>query len=243
MPELWMERWLQRRHGANGPLKLLLRATPRILAGGIIAVVAVSFMAFDAFSLPSRKTVRSASAAVIFTGQFERVDAGLRLLEAKDVPRLYISGVNAGAGILLANFVNQFSTRNPEIVDLRQLVQCCVELGEHANNTLQNARDAQCWVERRGVTGPLLLITSEQHMARAMAALSGTLPSFRIIPYPVHDSSQPLVGSARLRGYFAVVATFVAVRLPLLGMARQIYGPFAEGCRSSDQNVAGTGTR
>ena len=196
MPELWMERWLQRRHGANDPLKLLLRATPRIVAGGIIAVVAVSFMAFDAFSVPSRKTVRSASAAVIFTGQFERVDAGLRLLEAKDVPRLYISGVNAGAGILLANFVNQFSTRNPEIVDLRQLVQCCVELGEQANNTFQNARDAQCWVERRGVTGPLLLITSERHMARAMAAISGTLPSFKIIPYPVHDF-EPAFGRFR----------------------------------------------
>ena len=209
---------------------LFLRIIPRAFCGALLALVIVGFGAFNSVGAPPAATVRSAYAAVVFTGQFERVDAGLRLLDAKDIPRLYVSGVNAGAGINPANFVNQFSARNPEIPDLKRLIQCCVEWGELADNTFQNARDTRCWVDRRGVTGPVLLITSEQHMARALAALSGTLPSFRIIPYPVRDTTPPLVGERRMKAYIEFLATLVAVRLPLWGTALQIYGPFAQGC-------------
>ena len=57
-----------------------------------------------------------------------------------------------------AHFVEQFSMRNPDIADLPRLVACCVEWGERADNTFQNAQDTKCWAERRGLTGPLLLI-------------------------------------------------------------------------------------
>jgi hypothetical protein len=83
---------------------------------------------------------------------------------------------------------------------------------------------------KAGRDGPLLLITSEQHMARAWAALSGTLPSFRIIPYPVRDTTPPLVGERRMKAYIEFLGTLVAVRLPLWGKALQIYGPFAQAC-------------
>ncbi len=211
-------------------MNLFLRIIPRAFYGALLGLAIFGFAAFDSFSIPSTATIRGAYAAVVFTGQFERVDAGLRLLNAKDIPRLYISGVNGGAGINPATLVKQFSARNPEIPDLGRLVECCVEWGELADNTFQNARDTRCWVERRGITGPLLLIASEQHMARAMAALTGTLPGFRIIPYPVRDTTPILVGEARVRAYIEFLATLVAVRLPLWGKALQIYGPFAQGC-------------
>jgi DUF218 domain len=70
------------------------------------------------------------------------------------------------------------------IADLQSLVACCVEWGENATNTLQNAQDTKCWVERREVVGPLLLITSRLHMARAIAALSAALPGRVLIAYP-----------------------------------------------------------
>ena len=109
---------------------------------------------------------------------------GLRLADAGTVPRLYISGVNGNAGIDPARFVEQFSIRNAGIADLQRRVACCIEWGERADNTFDNAQDTKCWVGRRGLTGPLLLITSRQHMARAMAALSGALPDRVIVPYP-----------------------------------------------------------
>jgi uncharacterized SAM-binding protein YcdF (DUF218 family) len=189
----------------------------------------VGYLSFDSFSIPSLDRIRQVSAAVVFTGQFERVDVGLRLADAGTVPRLYISGVNGNAGLDPANFVEQFSIRNPDIADLRRLVACCVELGERADNTFQNARDTKCWVDRRGLTGPLLLITSQRTLARATAALSGALPGRVIIPYPVEDG--PLeVGRNRMRKYLKFLVTMVVARLPLSFGGQPVYGPFAEGC-------------
>ena len=115
-------------------------------------------------------------------------------------------GVNGNAGLDPAHFVEQFSIRNPDIADLPRLVACCVEWGERADNTFQNAQDTKCWAERRGLTGPLLLITSRQTMARAMAALSGALPDRAIIPYPVEDNL-PSVGQTRMRTYLKYLVT------------------------------------
>jgi uncharacterized SAM-binding protein YcdF (DUF218 family) len=192
---------------------------------------AVGYVSFDSFSVPSLDRIRQVSAAVVFTGQFERVDVGLRLADAGTVPRLYISGVNGNAGLdpNPVHFVEQFSIRNPEIADLRRLVACCVEWGERADNTFQNAQDTKCWVDRRGLTGPLLLITSWRTLARATAALSGALPDRVIVPYPVEDGP-PEVGRNRMREYLKYLATIVAARLPLIVGGQPVYGPFAEDC-------------
>ena len=128
-----------------------------------------------------------------------------------------------------AHFVEQFSMRNPDIADLPRLVACCVEWGERADNTFQNAQDTKCWAERRGLTGPLLLITSRQTMARAMAALSGALPDRVIVPYPVEDGL-PTEGRTRMRAYLKYLVTIVAARLPLIVAAQRVYGPFVDGC-------------
>jgi uncharacterized SAM-binding protein YcdF (DUF218 family) len=192
----------------------------------------VEFVSFDSFSIPSLERIRQVSAAVVFTGQFDRVDVGLRLADAGAVQRLYISGVNGNAGLDPANFVEQFSMRNPDIADLRRLVACCVEWGERADNTFQNAQDTKCWVDRRDLTGALLLITSRQHMARARAALSGALPDRAIVPYPVEDGP-PAVGRTRMGTYLKYLVTIVAARLPLAVGAQRVYGPFAAGCPST----------
>ena len=189
----------------------------------------VGYVSFDSFSVPSLDRIRQVSAAVVFTGQFERVDAGLRLADTGAVPRLYISGVNGNAGMNPAHFIEQFSIRNPDIADLRWLVACCVEWGQHADNTFQNAQDTKCLVERRGLTGPLLLITSRQTMARAMAAVSGALPDRVIVPYPVEDGL-PTVGRTRMRAYLKYLVTIVAIRLPLTVGGQGVYGPFVDGC-------------
>ena len=205
------------------------RAAVRGFLGLALVSGAVEYFSFDSFSVPSLDQIRQVSAAVIFTGQFERVDVGLRLADAGAVSRLYISGVNGNAGMDPAHFLEQFSTRNPDIADLRRLVACCVEWGERADNTFQNAQDAKCWVDRRGLTGPLLLITSRQTMARAMAALSGALPERVIVPYPVEDG-RPTVGWTRMVAYLKYLVTIVATRLPLAVGAQRVYGPFVDGC-------------
>ena len=209
----------------------LTRIGGRNFLGMALVSVGLDFAAFDSFTVPTEDEVHQVSAAVVFTGAFERVDAGLQLMAAGAVPRLYVSGVNAGAGILPAHFVGQFSARNQNIADLRRLVECCVEWGERADNTFQNAWDTKCWVDRRGLTGALLLITSQRHMARALAALSGALPHLKLIPYPVDEASSP-TDSLRQRAleYVKFLGTIVAVRLRWVDYANRLDGPFAKTC-------------
>jgi uncharacterized SAM-binding protein YcdF (DUF218 family) len=216
----------------RGVYSVLWRAAGSGILGLALVGGVVGYLSFDSFSVPSLDRIRQVSAAVVFTGQFDRVDVGLRLADVGAVPRLYISGVNGNAGLYPAHFVEQFSIRNPDIADLRRLISCCVEWGERADNTFQNSQDTKCWVDRRDLAGPLLLITSRQHMARARAALSGALPGRVIVPYPVEDGL-PTVGRTRMRKYLNYLVTFVAARLPLIVGAQRVYGPFAEGCPST----------
>jgi uncharacterized SAM-binding protein YcdF (DUF218 family) len=219
---------LENYHGC-GVYSVLWRVAGRGFLGLALVSFALEYVSFDSFSVPFLDRIHQVSAAVVFTGQLERVDVGLRLADSDAVPRLYISGVNGNAGMDPLRFVEQFSIRNPDISDLRRLVACCAEWGKRANNTFQNAQDTKCWVDRRALTGPILLITSRQAMARAITALSGALPEREIIPYPVEDGP-PTDGRTRMRAYLKYLVTIVASRLPLTIGGQRVYGPFADGC-------------
>lgn len=222
------------RHPKRTPIHLLslvIAATTRTLFVCATLVEVDQFQSFDDFVIPSADEVRRASAAVVFSGAFERVDAGLQLVNSGAIPLLYISGLNPNAGLRPSHFVSQFSTRNPNIVDLQSLVQCCVQWGENADSTLQNAFETRCWGERRKALGALLLITSRRHMARALTALSNEFPGHALIPYPVPDS--PVSGSPlrpRAFEYLKYLATNVIVHIPLINVLVGINPPFANGC-------------
>jgi uncharacterized SAM-binding protein YcdF (DUF218 family) len=217
------------KYRGRGGYSVLWRVAGYCFLGVALVSVAVGYVSFDSFSVPSLDRIRQVSAAVIFTSHAERIDVGLRLLDAGVVPRLYISGVNGNAVMDPVHFVEPFSIRNPDIADLRRLVACCVEWSQRADNTLQNAQDTKCWVNRRGLTGPLLLITPRQRMARAMAALSGALPDREIVPYPVEEGL-PTGAAERMREYLKYLVTIVAARLPLGVGGESVYGPFVDGC-------------
>jgi uncharacterized SAM-binding protein YcdF (DUF218 family) len=216
-------------HHGRGVYSVLWRVVGLGFLGLALFSLAIEYVRFDSFSIPSLDQIHQVSAAVVFTGQFERVDVGLRLADSGAVPRVYISGVNGKAGMDPFHFVEQFSVRNPDIVDLRRLVACCAEWGRRANNTFQNAQDTKCWVDRRALTGPLLLITSRKTMARAMVALLGALPDRIIVPYPV-DDGPPTGGPTRMRAYVKYLVTIVVEHLPLGLGDQRVYGPFVDGC-------------
>jgi hypothetical protein len=68
-------------------------------------------------------------------------------------------------------------------------------------------------------------------MARAIAALSGTLPGRLIVPYPVDDalsSADPMRMQAL--EYIKYLGTIVAIRLPWIADVQRLYGPFTEAC-------------
>jgi len=186
---------------------------------------------FDASAPPSDSAIRRAAVAIVFTGDFGRIDEALKLLAARRVPRVYVSGVNGGAGLSRETFVAQFSKRNPELAGLDKLVACCVEMGEAAENTFQNARETGCWLKHRAIRGPLLLVTSRTHMARSLALLSRAARGHQITPYPVEDE-MTRSEYARSEEYLKFVQTLVLTRIPGLTRLDAFAGVFATGCPS-----------
>jgi uncharacterized SAM-binding protein YcdF (DUF218 family) len=117
--------------------------------------------------------------AVVFTGSRNRVIWGLRLLEDGRVARLLVSGIPE------ETFVREFRL-SQVLVKARR--EGRLVLGTRAETTLENAAETVCWLEREGLTGPILLITSEEHLPRAMAALANAAPDLPVTPLAVRAS-------------------------------------------------------
>jgi uncharacterized SAM-binding protein YcdF (DUF218 family) len=111
--------------------------------------------------------------AIVFTGQFDRVNTGLALLENGAVSTLFISGANAGAGILADEFAAQF---NLTVTQRVALAGGRIVLASGAENTIANALETRCWlVKRERSQDDVVLITSSGHLPRATLALERAL--------------------------------------------------------------------
>ena len=140
-------------------------------------LVAGGFLAF-AWSIdqdehpPSRK----AEAMIALTGGKDRIPDAVTLLAEGYANRLLISGVAQG---ISRSEVAQLAPR------FRTLVECCVDLGYQARNTIGNAEEARRWFSENRLSGPLLVVTSNYHMPRALVELAAVLPGVELIPAPV----------------------------------------------------------
>jgi uncharacterized SAM-binding protein YcdF (DUF218 family) len=162
-----------------------------VILAGLLALVS----GLSALDLGRRRApgpgAGSVAQAVVFTGQFYRIPPALTLLGSGRIERLFVSGVNPGAGLSPDRFLIRFAPAAPWLpaaLDARQ-----VELGTGANSTLENAQETACWYRRAGLADPLLLITSRGHMPRASLALEAALPGVEIRRAPVDgpDGADP----------------------------------------------------
>lgn len=201
-----------------------------LIAAGACAL-AITFAAFDEYRTPGPDELRRVSTAVVFTGQFERIDVALKMLARGDVRRLFISGVNAGAGLSTGSFVRQFSDRNSNIEDLRTLTDCCITWGTDAETTIQNADETKCWLASAIDTGPILLISGRQHLARASLALRAAGIRQEILPYPVEEAADPQNGfRKRSLEFVKLVRLAMAAITPGYHSSVSLHGRFAAGC-------------
>jgi uncharacterized SAM-binding protein YcdF (DUF218 family) len=203
--------------------------TIRIGVAVVLTALAIGFLGFAGYDKP--KDLTRIETAIVFTGADERVRVGLELLKARLVKRLYISGANPNAGIWLNDFEQKFGNADG---NMRPLLKCCIKFGALADNTFQNALETRCWLENQGLRGPILLITSTRHMARARAALGHLLPLVEITPYPVPEEEDRVNTSERLRqrtiDYIKYLATVALMELPSSVIPPAIFGRFYNGC-------------
>jgi uncharacterized SAM-binding protein YcdF (DUF218 family) len=160
---------LMRRH----PVLLL----SRVLAGALVVAFALGFVVFvDAVKTEEQPPEKKAAGMIALTGGAERIPDAVDLFARGHADRLLITGVNQGiTRAELSKLVPKF----------RELVDCCVDLGYDALNTTGNAQEARRWVEQRGIGNPLIVVTSNYHMPRAMIEMAHALPGHQLIPYSV----------------------------------------------------------
>jgi uncharacterized SAM-binding protein YcdF (DUF218 family) len=151
---------------------------------------------------------------LVLTGGSNRIEAGLRLLEAGKAPLLLISGVLPGTDP--ARLIRE-AGMNPDPIVRR------VTLGQSAISTRGNAEEAVDWVRLHGIHS-LVVVTSFYHMPRAMSELRRALSGVALHPYPVLPAPLPENDAARRLDLLAQEYTkFLVVRagLPTRGEDRR----------------------
>lgn len=116
--------------------------------------------------------------ALTGAGSNERIAAGVKLLERERAERMLISGVNCEA--------SREDIRNVGRA-VRQIYDCCVDLGFTAADTVGNARETAEWARSLRYRS-LIVVTADYHMPRAMLELRGAMPDIQLTPYPVKTS-------------------------------------------------------
>lgn len=159
------------------------------LAWALVLVTGLGIVTVVDFVRRTRTTfVHSANPlpGVVFTGQFNRVHAGLALLEQGALSPLLISGTNLSAGIPLEGFAQQFQLSS----ELQTaLTRGNLVLGADAQNTFENAAEARRWFATLSTDSPIVLITSRFHMPRASLALEQALPGRAVLRVSVPEDS------------------------------------------------------
>jgi uncharacterized SAM-binding protein YcdF (DUF218 family) len=117
----------------------------------------------------------STEAVVVLTGGNNRLQAVSKLLKENSVKRLLITGVNEKV------HDNQIfkilkATKNQ--------IKCCIDIGYQAVDTRGNAEETLIWIKKHGFK-KIRLVTSLEHMPRAITEFSRAMPDVEILSYPV----------------------------------------------------------
>ncbi|HZP18779.1 MAG TPA: YdcF family protein [Bauldia sp.] len=155
----------------------LARSLLTVALGSLAAALVIGFLDFARqVNLQTPPPDPHAQGIVVLTGGTARIDEALQLLAERRAARLLISGVNPS--------VTREAIAATVGGHLRDVLDCCVDLGRAAQDTNGNAVEARDWADRRGFD-TLIVVTSGYHMPRSMAELTEAMPGKRLIPFPV----------------------------------------------------------
>ncbi len=147
-----------------------------ILGAGAGFAFAVGFVLFaGAIARNEPRDVAQTDGIVVLTGGSQRLTDGLSLLAAGQGRRLLISGVYQHTS--REEIARTASYRGAKL-------DCCVDLGKSALNTIGNAIEARRWARANGF-GSLLVVTSNYHLPRTLGEFQHVMQGVRLVGYPV----------------------------------------------------------
>lgn len=223
-----------RRRG--GWSRALRWAAAFLIGAAALAMIAmaIGFAQFTrAIAVQEPSAVARADGIVVLTGGSQRLNDALGLLAQGQGKRLLISGVHQNTG--REEIARNASSR-------RVMLDCCVDLGRSARNTIGNAIEARRWARSNGFTS-LLIVTSNYHMPRTLGEFQHVLGGITLTGYPVVSDSVDirrvwsdvgafrLVASEYLKFMVSRLRQLVEIdpehsRLPILVGRQKPVGPF-----------------
>lgn len=190
------------------PRRRRRRWLPALLVWMVLAPAMLwlgGFLQFaNSLATESQEPIQAADAIVVLTGGKDRLEAGLGLLTRGQGKRMLISGVHETTSRqdLQALLAGTEADRAAD-TESGSILDCCVDLGHAALNTIGNAQETARWAARHGYR-VLIVVTANYHMPRSMLEMRAALPDAILIPYPVRSANVPIgkwwryPGTARL---------------------------------------------
>ena len=200
-----------------------------MLASAVLLVISTAALVRE-FSIRSQvfsDVTVLPTTAVVFTGQNDRIELALQLFDQGRLDRIFISGVNGGAGISVKNFAEQFqlSLNARAALDTGHII-----LATDANATIENALEAACWLDKQSNVREIVLIAGRYQMPRASWALESALS--RPVSVLRLSPEAPSTGDKQLRSNMRELMRF-GVTVPLALIPRHLWpGARPRGCET-----------
>ena len=157
---------------------LAARLRPWLIDALLIVLVWVGGLVWFVSNMPSAEETSPpspADAIVVLTGGQDRLAHGFDLLSEGKAKKLFISGVYQGIDV---RELLKVSRQSPEELE------CCIELGYAAADTIGNALETAGWVARNEVSS-IILVTAHYHVPRSMLEFEEMMPGVRVEVSPV----------------------------------------------------------
>ncbi len=161
---------------------------------------------------------KHADAIVVLTGGKNRIKEGFRILQAKEAPKLLVSGV-------LKHYPKSKLIRNAGFQG--RIPKHRIFIDYQATNTVENASYSHQWIKTHNVKS-IILVTSTYHMRRALLEFRQKNPSLNIQPFGVNPLSRgkgPWSRSEKILGLYLLEYTKylgVLIQTNLLYLGKQL---------------------
>ena len=146
---------------------------------------------------------------VVLTGGKMRIERGMEILQKGYAEKMFISGV-----FMPSEIETKFRIEKSK----KDLLDCCINFGAEAKNTIENAVEVNQWLSENSEIIKIILITSYYHLPRSILMFEKKIDrNLEVFPVPAVEKvnllEQPFFHIKLITSeYFKVIYTLLFVK-------------------------------